>query len=149
LCPQFCYHTDMTSPTDELAAYTFTRGDAEFIHQHEVNARGASENLAEAKPIRIFFSLAGLYLLIEKRYSGRQIQAAHTQMARVKQEWPTFVLPTTTPAVTVEDVIKETPGEKRDAAILHWCEAVWATWAHEHSHIREATEELLRDPQSQ
>lgn len=131
------------SAYDELAAYTFTRGDSEFIHQHEVNARGVSENICEAKPIRIFFSLAGLYLLVERNYSGRQVQAAHSYMARVKREWARFAAPTTEPNMTVADVIQCPAGEERDVAIMRWCRAVWETWASEHMHIREETDALL------
>jgi len=131
------------SPYDELAAYTFTRGDAEFIHQHEVNARGASENLEEAKPIRLFFSLAGLYLLLEHGYSGRQIQAAHAHMARVKRQWPEFTPPHTLPNMTAADVMKFPAGEERDEAIKRWCAAVWETWSSEHDHIRKETDTLL------
>jgi hypothetical protein len=132
-----------SSVYDELAAYTFTRGDLEFIHQHEVDARGASENIRDAKPIRIFFSLAGLYLLLERNYTGRQIQAAHSHMARVKREWPDFNAPTTQPSMTAADVMKYPAGEERDAAIILWCNTVWETWSAEHARIREETDALL------
>jgi hypothetical protein len=46
---------------------------------------------ADTKPIAVAFSLAGLYLHVEKGFSGRQVQRAHMQLARRrKRTWPTF-----------------------------------------------------------
>ena len=131
--------------SDELAAYTFTRGDEAFVHQHEVNARGASEDLSEAKPIRIFFSLAGLYLLVEHHYTGRQVQAAHSRMAQAKRQWPQFTIPSTSPKMTAADVMKQPAGKERDDAIIEWCVSVWEVWSLEHLRIRQETDTLLAD----
>jgi hypothetical protein len=134
---------DTHSIYDELAAYTLTLGDPEFIHQHYVDARGASDDLVHAKPIRILFALAGLYLMLEKDWTGREVQLAHIHMARQRQTWPTFTLPKQAPAFTVEDVLAEPAGPKRNAAITTWCQSVWETWDHEHAYVREVTDALV------
>ncbi len=65
----------------------------EFIHQHVVDAYGAQEALPEDKPIRLAFSLIGLYLHIERGFTGREVQLAHMKLARKKQDWPVFAIP--------------------------------------------------------
>lgn len=131
------------SAYNELASYTLSLGDPAFIHQYVVDARGASADLANAKPVRIFFALAGLYLLIERGYSGKKVQEAHMYMGRSKQAWPLFALPTTVPAMGPADVMRQPPGKQRDEAIKQWCAEVWETWSSEHARVREETDRLL------
>ncbi len=61
----------------ELSFYTLAHPDKDFIHQHIVDAYAAQTASEKTKPITIYFSLAGLYLFIEKDYTGRQVQKAH------------------------------------------------------------------------
>jgi hypothetical protein len=77
---------------DEISAYTLTHGSADFIHQHVVDAFAAQHAKPDGKPIGITFALAGLYLHVEKGFSGPSVQRAHMQMAR-QRRWPRFVLP--------------------------------------------------------
>ena len=112
-----------------LCAYTLAHGDAAFIHQHVVDAWAAQTATPESKPISVAFSLAGLYLHVEKGFSGRQVQRAHMQMARHKSAWPVFELPADRGGVTVRDVMKATEGPERDAAIDRWCASVWAAYS--------------------
>jgi hypothetical protein len=123
-----------------LCAYTLTRGDAAFIHQHVVDAFAAQQATEQDKPIKITFALAGLYLLIERRFSGRQVQRAHMQLARRKQQWPRFALPTNRGAITAVDVLNTSASLERDAAIHAWCASVWASYAES----RETVAALLR-----
>ena len=44
---------------DELCAYTLTRGDAEFIHQHVVDTFAAQTANEFTKPITLTFALEG------------------------------------------------------------------------------------------
>jgi hypothetical protein len=67
-----------------LACYTLSLADPEFIHQHIVDAFGAQRADEKTKPIGVVFALAGLYLYLEKNYTGRQVQLAHIQMAEVR-----------------------------------------------------------------
>jgi len=127
--------TDHDSPSSvedayhELCAYTLQRGDAAFIHQHVVDAFAAQRATAQSKPINVAFSLAGLYLHVEKGWSGRQVQRAHMQLARRKRSWPTFVLPDDRGHLTVFDVMAVPAGEGRDERIGAWCASVWAAFA--------------------
>ena len=78
---------------DLLCAYTLGRGDAAFIHQHAVDAFAAQQADPITKPIKITFALVGLYLLVERRVSGKQVQRIHMQLGRRKHPWPAFTLP--------------------------------------------------------
>ena len=126
---------------NELCAYTLTRGDATFIHQHVVDAYAAQRATSDSKPISVAFSLAGLYLHVEKKLSGRQVQQAHMRMARQKRAWPAFALPPDRGAVTVRDVMAAPEGSPRDSAIDEWCASVWGAFAVN----RGAVVELLRE----
>lgn len=126
---------------DELCAYTLTRGDAAFIHQHAVDAFAAQHADESTKPIKITFALVGLYLLIERQVSGRQVQRIHMQLAKRKETWPTFPLPADRGRISAIDVLKAAEGAERDAAIHAWCGSVWAAY----SGSREAVAGLLRE----
>lgn len=112
----------------ELSAYTLAHGDASFIHQHVVDAFVAQNADASTKPIAVTFALAGLYLRVEKRHTGRYVQRAHQKMAQRKRSWPSFTLPRDRGAVTAIDVMAVPAGPRRDAAIDGWCASVWAAY---------------------
>jgi hypothetical protein len=63
-----------------LAFYTLAHPDPAFIHQHAVDAFAAQSADEETRPITLVFALVGLYLLMEKGYSGREVQRAHMRM---------------------------------------------------------------------
>lgn len=109
----------------ELCAYTLAHGDSAFIHQHVVDAWAAQTADDAAKPIGVTFSLAGLYLHVERGFSGREVQRAHMTLAKKKEAWPRFDLPAARGAVTAADVMRAPAGPSRDAAIHAWCESVW------------------------
>lgn len=121
--------TSQSDAYDELCAYTLTRGDASFIHQHVLDAFAAQNATDASKPIATTFALVGLYLHVEKGFSGRHVQRVHTLLARRKREWPRFGLPTDRGAMTVLDVMKFPEGVDRDRAIHDWCVAVWTAFA--------------------
>jgi hypothetical protein len=112
----------------ELSYYTLAHPDPSFIHQHIVDAFAAQTANQNTKPIGIAFALVGLYLYLEKGYTGRQVQLAHMRLAKRRQEWPRFDLPEFRGEITVADVLREPPGEKRDAMIGSWCDSVWRTY---------------------
>ena len=112
----------------ELSAYTLTHGDVAFIHQHVVDAHAAQRADASTKRITLSFALAGLYLHVEKQWSGRQVQLAHMKMARRKREWPVFELPSNRGSVTAAHVLSHPAGPERDKAIDDWCASVWAAF---------------------
>jgi hypothetical protein len=113
---------------DELSAYTWTRGDPEFIHQHVVDAFAVQFSDEHTKPIKLTIGLDGLYLKIEKQFSGKQVQRAHMDLARNKQVWPAFEIPEDRGLMTPADVIAKPAGPERDKAIDAWCESVWKPW---------------------
>jgi hypothetical protein len=126
---------------DELRAYTLTHGDPTFIHQHVVDAFAAQHADTRTKPITLTFALIGLYLHVEERLTGRQVQLVHMRLARRKRRWPAWTLPHERGVMTAADVMLAAPGIQRDKAIDAWCESVWEAFqAH-----REAIVELLRE----
>jgi hypothetical protein len=131
----------------ELCAYTLTRGDASFIHQHVVDAYAAQHASAQTRPITTAFALIGLYLHVERRYSGRQVQLEHMRLARKRKQWPAFSPPPTRGDLTAVDVMRAEPGPLRDRAIRAWCVAVWESWSDSHAQVADLLRELgeLRD----
>jgi hypothetical protein len=113
---------------DELAVYTLTRGDPTFIHQHVVDAFAVQYSDEQTKPIKLTFGLAGLYLHLEKQFSGRQVQRAHMQMGRKKHVWPEFDIPADRGQMKPSDVLGAPPGPERDKTIDTWCVSVWTPW---------------------
>ena len=113
----------MRSAYDEV--YVYTMGRPGFILQHVVDAYGAQTASSDSKPIRIVFALVGLYLHVERHFSGRQVQKVHTALGRRKRAWPIVDLPNDRGAVTVADVLAASAGLERDKAIDAWCECVW------------------------
>jgi len=113
---------------DELCAYTLSVGDPEFIHQHVVDAYAAQHAESGDKPIKIVFALAGLYLLLEKKFTGREVQRVHMKMAKQKQQWPVFELPDNRGSITVSDVMEHPEGSLRNKAIHAWCASVWSAY---------------------
>jgi hypothetical protein len=114
---------------DALCAYTLSRGDREFIHQHVVDAFAAQSADGRSKPIGVTFALVGLFLLVERGWSGRQVQRAHVRLARSRRSWPVFRLPPDRGSMTVSDVMAAPAGREREHAIRAWCATVWAAFA--------------------
>ena len=113
---------------DELAAYTLMRGDGTFIHQHVVDAVAVQYSDEQTKSLKLTFGLVGLYLHLEKQFTGRQVQRAHMRLARKKETWPQFAIPSDRGAMTPSDVLAAPAGPERDKAIDAWCVSVWTPW---------------------
>ncbi len=128
---------------NELSYYTLARGDPAFIHQHLVDAYGAQYVRQSKSTIGASFALAGLYLAVERRFSGRQVQKMHTLMARKSKQWPHFQQPKDVGPLTVADVLAVQPGPRRDQELMHWCASVWAGWSSEHGRVREMVGRFL------
>jgi hypothetical protein len=108
--------------------YTYTMGRPGFILQHVVDAFAVQTASDASKPIGVVFGMVGLYLRVEKHFSGRQVQKVHMELGRRKREWPNFSLPEDRGAVTVVDVLAAPAGMERDVAIDDWCRSVWAAF---------------------
>jgi len=112
----------------ELAFYTLAHSDPAFIHQHAVDAYTAQNAAESSKPIATVFALIGLYLHLEKGYTGRQVQRAHMRLAESSKAWPTLPIPVERGAIRIENVLESEPGADRDALIDRWCASVWRSW---------------------
>ena len=123
---------DLTAAYNELQAYTLAHGAPAFIHQHVVDAWAAQQADERTKPIGLTFALVGLYLHVERGFTGRQVQRAHQQMARHKRTWPSWTLPGERGELTAVDVMAAPAGPERDRAIDAWCESVWQAYREQH-----------------
>lgn len=132
-----------TSSYHALCAYTLEHAltDPAFIHQHVVDAQAAQNADAQTKPIGLTFALVGLYLHLERGFSGRQVQRAHMQLGKQKRAWPALALPADRGPMTAEDVMAAEAGSARDRAIDAWCASVWDAYR---GH-RAVVEALLRE----
>src|SRR5437868_7098436 len=113
---------------NELCYYTLAHGDPAFIHQHVVDAHAAQHADEDTNPIKLTFALVGLYLQLEKRFSGRQVQRVHMELAKRKQQWPLLLLPKDRRPMTAADVMAVAAGPERDRAIRAWCASVWTAF---------------------
>jgi hypothetical protein len=127
----------------DLMCYTVTKLDTEFIHQHAVDAYAAQHAGGTTRNITVAFGLIGLYLALEKGYTGKQVQQAHMQIARVRKDWPRLEPPALPAAITVLDVFKVPDGPDKDAMIRQWMGAVWERWSDRKEWVREMTDALL------
>lgn len=128
---------------NELSYYTLAHGDRAFIHQHLVDAYGAQHVRQSKSTVGATFSLAGLYLALEKGFTGRQVQKMHMVMASKSKEWPRFVPPANVGTMTVADVVKVDPGPQRDKELMRWCESVWKAWSSEQPRVRQVMERFV------
>jgi hypothetical protein len=113
---------------DELSLYTLEKADPEFIHQLIVDAFTAQNAGEQTKPIAITFALIGLYLVVEKGYTGKAVQNVHVRLARTGAEWPSFSLPSERGSIRVIDVLATPACLARDEMIRSWCQSVWDAW---------------------
>ena len=112
----------------ELSFYTLAHPDPAFIHQLSVDAFTAQHAEETTKPMAVVFALLGLYLHIEKGFTGKQVQRAHMRLAKHRRQWPRLPLPRKQAGITVADVVRAAPGVARDAMIEQWCVSVWEVW---------------------
>ncbi len=126
---------DLDDLYHELSYYTLAHRDPAFIHQHIVDAYTAQHAHETTKPIAVVFALIGLYLHLEKNFTGRQVQRFHMKLAKVRRRWVRLPLPKERGAITVRHVLAAAEGPSRDALIDIWCASVWQAWNESHCHI--------------
>ena len=137
-------HPDEQAQFDELCFYTLSHDDRAFIHQHVVDSFAAQLATVDTKPIKITFALVGLYLRLERGYTGREVQLAHMHLAwPPRRKWPRLSLPQERGTMRVGDVLATPAGEARDRAIDAWCRSVWDTWQHARPAIMQLCADLL------
>jgi hypothetical protein len=114
---------------DELTFYTLSHRDPRFIHQHVVDAYAAQHADEHTKPMKVVFALVGLYLFLEKDFTGRQVQQMHMRLASRRKQWPRLHPPSEPRGdITVSTVMAAPPGAARDEMVRAWCASVWQTW---------------------
>ncbi|HWC16243.1 MAG TPA: DUF5946 family protein [Terriglobales bacterium] len=126
----------------ELTAWTLSLRDQAFIHQHVVDAWAAQHADERSKPIAVAFALIGLYLHLEKGFTGREVQRVHMLLGQPhrrgpgRKHWPRFPLPTKLANLTAGDVLAA-PEWERAAAIDRWCFSVWTVWSESQQQVRD------------
>ena len=128
---------------NQLAFYTLAHPDPAFIHQLVVDAYAAQNANEATKPIAIVFSLIGLYLHLEKGFTGKQVQRAHMQLAKWPNTWIKPTLPKNRSAISIQNVLAAEPGPPRDAMIERWCASVWECWQPSRAQIVELARKYL------
>jgi Family of unknown function (DUF5946) len=123
--------------------YVYTMGRPGFILQHVVDAFAVQTANDKSRPIGVVFGLVGLYLHVEKHFSGHQVQRVHMELGRRKREWPRVYVPDDRGSMTVSDVLAASAGPERDVAINNWCRSVWTAF----STNRQAIISLLQEHQ--
>ena len=131
----------------DLSCYTQTHPDPSFIHQYAVDAFAAQSADKNAKPITLAFALIGLYLHLEKNFSGKEVQMAHVKLAKHRKQWPLFNLPKFRGNITIYDVINAQKGPKRDEMIEKWCISVWEAYSESHEKVADLVQTELYDKQ--
>ena len=121
---------------NELSYYTLAHPDPAFLHQNIVDAYAAQYADESTKPIVIVFGLIGLYLHIERNFTGKQVQRAHMKLAKRRKKWPQLTPPKNRGAIRVAAVLAAPPGKERDEMIRNWCASVWEAWKASHDQIR-------------
>jgi hypothetical protein len=125
-----------------LTCWTRVQGDQKFIHQHAVDAYAAQHSGEKMRPITTWFALIGLFLALERGYSGRRVQQAHTKIGKRKREWPRLSPPKHPGDLTVMNVISARDAG-RDEMLMRWAASVWKSWAQAHQQVKELTDLLL------
>jgi Family of unknown function (DUF5946) len=120
---------------NELAYYTLGHADSSFIHQHIVDAHAAQCANETTKTIQIVFALVGLYLYVEKGFTGRKVQQAHMHLAKRRRIWDRPAFPSDRGKIAISDVLGAPPGQQRDLLIREWCMAVWNAWTEQRDQI--------------
>jgi Family of unknown function (DUF5946) len=113
---------------NELAFYTLALQDDFFIHQLVVDAYTAQTATNTTKPISLIFALVGLYVVVEKNCTGKQVQQLHTKMSNNKIEWPIIELPKCKGDITIDKVLELNPDDERNKMIVKWCDSVWEAY---------------------
>ena len=126
-----------------LTVYSIAHRSPEFLHQHVVDTYGAQHVSEEAPALMTAFALIGLHLWLERGYTGKQIQATHGRIARVRKNWPRFETPHRDWTMTMLNPLEAPEGPARDAAIEDWARSVWSVWAPLHGEIAALVDEVL------
>ena len=68
----------------EITYYTLKKNDSGFIHQYVVDSYAAQHSGSKTRTITTAFALIGLFLAVERGYTGKGVQEAHMKIAKVR-----------------------------------------------------------------
>jgi hypothetical protein len=108
------------------------------FHQLMVDTYGAQHPETPTPPIRVTYSLIGLYLSIVLGWSGFDVRNVHSRMGKPQPWWPTFRRSAERSSITAADVVLagQQEGPSGHARLMDlWALSVWGTWASEHDNI--------------
>jgi hypothetical protein len=141
--PKFNASGECRALLNEMSYYTLAHGDPRFIHQHLVDAYGAQHVRPSKSTIGAALTLAGLYLAVERSFTGKQVQQMHMLMAKRPNKWPAFSPPGGMGPLTVADALAAEPRVERDEMLMLWCGSVWAAWSRDHERVRQMVDPFL------
>lgn len=130
----------------EVVAYNHAHPESLAVwHQVCVDAYGGQHVGPDTAPITVSFALNGLYLVLERGFTGIQAREAHGYMANTVDPvtWPRFTPPADVGDITVLDVALASSPQEHIGLVRQWGRAVWAAWSHTHDRISEMTEAQL------
>ena len=113
---------------NDLAFYTLAHPHPAIIHQDVVDAYAAQQADESSKSIYVVFALVGLYVCVEKSFTGKQAQRSHMQLAKTRGQYARAPLPKDRGAIGIRDVLAASPGPARDPMIRNWCVSPWEAW---------------------
>jgi hypothetical protein len=106
-------------------------------HQLTVDAYGAQHSGPPTSRIYVVYSLVGLYLALERGWSGADVRALHQRMGHPDASWPPFRRPLVTAVLTIADVAvagaRLGSVEGHAALVERWARSVWSSWADQHA----------------
>ncbi len=104
-------------------------------HQLAVDAYGAQHAGAPSPPIATAFGLIGLYLALERGWSGTAVRGAHQYLAQRHSTWPRFRGRADGSVLTVAEVAGAIAPDDHANRVQAWARSVWDSWAPEHPHV--------------
>jgi hypothetical protein len=132
----------------EVCGFEFEHPVMLRYHQLSVDTYGAQHAGPPTTPIRLGYSLAGLWLALEQGFAGDEVRAVHHAMGHAQDWWPAFEPPGGRAGTTVRDVAEQ--GVRRGsstgaaAATRTWAEDVWRLWTGERPAVASDVERMLR-----
>jgi hypothetical protein len=116
-------------------------------HQLTVDAYGAQHAGPPTGYVYVSYSLVGLYLALERGWSGTDIRALHQRMGHPDPSWPLFQRPLLTAGVTIADVAEAGARvgsvEGHAASVERWAKSVWSSWADQRAVVIGLTTRLV------
>jgi hypothetical protein len=137
------------SVLNEILGYEFQHPVMLRYHQLTVDAYGAQHAGGDAPPIRVAYSLVGLWLALEHGFSAEDVRVVHRRMGHPMPGWPRFEAPQPPRRwLTVLDVaeagVRQHSGGGHARAAGQWAESVWSAWLTSSPGIDDAVETMLR-----